>query len=662
MLANNEVLGTVVHWGVGGLLAVAAVFFVVQFVRPALQVREQLAAAIRSLTALKAAGPVLDTDLIGQQVMVSDALQHCWGEFRHTLHPQKQPNAMGVMEVVRLRQTAMASTFFTEQALVEAPLRTEFYKHLPGILTGLGIIGTFTGLILGLGGFDVSDDAGKVRQGLKSLLDSVGSAFVVSGLAILLAMLVTTVEKLMLNGRMTQLEQLCGLLDSCFDAGAGEEYLQRLVEASETSATQALQMKESLVTDLKQVLSELTQQQIATMNANSQQLGAAITSSISEGLKEPLARISDAVQNVSGNQGEAVNKLLTDVLTGFMTQMEGMFGQQMRDVNQMLARTATTIEQASLRFDALAGQIQQAGTGAVEGMARRMEENMLAMQARQAEANDQMQAFIEQLKQNVAKGQADSAELTLGMMRELSESTNGLLKAIQDQAHAAGEAQAQRQAEIARETSELLVTQGRATEDMAASCQAAAQAMQQAIQTLKTSTDDNVARMGAGAEKLYLSSTTLGDKLQEMRAASGEVTNALSGLNTASAGLSQALLATRQALAEQKDVRDALAAMVQDLRATVELAKRESSMTGQLVQQLQQASQTLSVATKQADEYLDSVSEVMGQAHNDFAKHMETTLREGNRAFHQELAQATGYLKNAISDLADVVDNLPQGA
>ena len=34
--------------------------------------------------------------------------------------------------------------------MVDAPLRTEFYKHLPGILTGLGIIGTFSGLIIGL--------------------------------------------------------------------------------------------------------------------------------------------------------------------------------------------------------------------------------------------------------------------------------------------------------------------------------------------------------------------------------------------------------------------------------------------------------------------------------------------------------------------------------
>ncbi|MEJ5999923.1 anti-phage ZorAB system protein ZorA [Paucibacter soli] len=662
MYENKEVLGAIVHWGVGGLLVLAALFFLFQFLVPAWRVRKQLAVASARLAALKAAGPVLDLDRVEREVMSQSALLHCWSEFRDTLHAQKQANAMGMMEVVRWRQTALANVYFTEQTLVDAPLRTEFYKHLPGILTGLGIIGTFTGLILGLSGFDVSDDAGKVRAGLKSLLDSVGGAFMVSGAAICLAMLVTTIEKLMINGRYTQVERLCGLIDSLFDAGAGEEYLQRLVEASETSATQAMQMKESLVTDLKQVLSELTQQQIATMNANSMQLGTAITTSISEGLKEPLARISDAVQSVSGNQGDAVNKLLTDVLSGFMGQMEGMFGQQMRGVNDMLAQTANTIAQAAQRFDALAGQIQQAGTGAVDEMARRMDENLQQMQARQTEANEQMRAFIEQLKSNVAQGQAESAELTLGMMRELGDSTSALLKGLQQQSHAAQEEHAQQQASLAQRTGELLNAQVDAVDDLADVVESAATAMREAISSLKTSTHNNIERMGSGAEKLYLASNSLGDRLNDMKAASGDMSKSLGSLNAATGTLSQALGATQQALGEHKAVRDALASMVRDLRETIETAKREGSMTAQLVSKLQQASQTLGVAATEADAYLGSVSEVLGQAHAEFAKHMETTLREGNRSFHQELAQATGYLKDAIRDLGDVVDNMPQPA
>jgi hypothetical protein len=355
---TSALISTALHWGVGALLAIATVFFLAQFLRPGWRVGRELREARERLEKLKAAGALLSLDQVRSEAMVSEALQHCWDEYRDTLHGQKQANAMGVMEVRRWRATSMAGAFFTDQALVEAPLRTEFYKHLPGILTGVGIIGTFLGLIVGLQAFKVSDDATVVRGSLESLLKSVGGAFVVSASAIALAMFVTTIEKAIINGRYTELERLCSLIDSLFDAGAGEEYLQRLVEASETSATQAMQMKESLVTDLKQVLSELTQQQIATMTATSQQLGQSISQSLTDGLTDPLARISQAVQQVGNSQGEAVNKLLTDVLGNFTQQMQSMFGSQMSGMNDMLVQTANTIKAASEQFEQLAGHGQ----------------------------------------------------------------------------------------------------------------------------------------------------------------------------------------------------------------------------------------------------------------------------------------------------------------
>ena len=253
------------HWFVAALLAVAVAFFLLQFLVPGWRAKRHIERARTVLKLLSAKGPVLDLDQVGAKAMASDALRHCWDEFRDTLHGQKQANASGALEVSRWRATATANSFFTEQSLVDTPLRTEFYKHLPGILTGIGIIGTFSGLILGLQAFGQVDlgDAEKARLGLRALLGTVGGAFVVSGAAIALAMLLTTVEKIIVNGLYTQVESLCSTVDSLFDAGAGEEYLQRLVEAAETSATQAMQMKESLVTDLKQVLTELTSQQIA---------------------------------------------------------------------------------------------------------------------------------------------------------------------------------------------------------------------------------------------------------------------------------------------------------------------------------------------------------------------------------------------------------------
>lgn len=720
----TAIASTTLHWIVGILLAFALISFIRQFILPGIRIGRDLDQTRKRLEKLKSDGPVLDLDRVRSEAMVSVALRHAWDEYRDTLHGQKQPNAIGMLEVSRWRATSTANGFFTDQALIEAPLRTEFYKHLPGILTGLGIIGTFSGLIIGLQGFKVTDDAQVVRRSLETLILSVGGAFLVSGVAIFLAILVTTVEKLIVNRRYTELEGVCGLIDSLFDTGAGEEYLQRLVEASETSATQTMQMKESLVTDLKQVLTELTQQQIATITATSSNLGQVISTSLTEGLAEPLTRISNAVQAVGTSQGEAVNKLLTDVLGGFTAQMDSMFGSQMRGMNEMLGQTANTIQTASLRFEQLAGQMEQAGAGAADAMAKRMDEALQQMQARQSEANDQMRLFIDQLKKNVANGQSESAELTMGMMKELSESTSALVKSLQDQTHSAQRAQSSqqserdaqmqelmaqlksnmaksqgesaeatarllsqlgdttgnlvknlqdqsnsaqqehsgRQADLAAQTAQLLNRQGEQVGRLSDAVQQASTAMREAIERLQTTTHTNVERMGLGSERLLGAANKLSDNLGTMKSASDGLGTTAEKLNASAGTLSSALLATQQSLGDQKGVRDALATMVADLRSTVENAKREALMTSELVNSLQEASHRLTEAQHSADTYLEGITEVMGEAHGAFAKQMEVTLREGNRVFHQELAQATGLLKGAIQELGDVLENLPTSA
>src|SRR5262249_47207160 len=160
-------------------------------------------------------------------------------------------------EVVALRPTVPAEGFFNTQVLVDNRLRTEFFKHLPGIFTGFGIIGTFVGLILGLQAFQVSEVPAVVRQSLTGLMHGVWQAFLVSALAIFLAMVVTLVEKLLLASLYHKVEELNQAIDGQLEAGAGEEYLSRLVQASEEAATQTKILKDALVADLKQVLSEL---------------------------------------------------------------------------------------------------------------------------------------------------------------------------------------------------------------------------------------------------------------------------------------------------------------------------------------------------------------------------------------------------------------------
>ena len=174
--------------------------------------------------------------------MTTPKLQHLWSGFADTLHPQSAPDDFGQERVVRWRQTVLAEAYFNVESLVAVELRTEYFKHQPGIFTGLGIIGTFVGLLKGLMTFNISSDPEKVRQSLDFLIHGVLEAFFVSACAIFLAMATTFFEKLAISRRVQQVEEFCNLLDSLFDSGVGEEYLAKLVKASESSATQTAQL------------------------------------------------------------------------------------------------------------------------------------------------------------------------------------------------------------------------------------------------------------------------------------------------------------------------------------------------------------------------------------------------------------------------------------
>jgi hypothetical protein len=198
-------------------------------------------------------------------IFAKQPLLHIWNEYSDTLHPMRLALA-GQTPVVEYRSSMPAEMMFTKESLVDGPLFDDFWRHLPGILTGLGIIGTFAGLLHGLSDFrkaiapssdtiaSTSNAAEKAVSGLGPLLDAVMHAFMVSAAAIGCAMLVVFISRLLVARLNSKVEHLCDLIDSLYKSGAGEEYLQRLVESSEKSEVHTAQLKDALVEDLTRLM------------------------------------------------------------------------------------------------------------------------------------------------------------------------------------------------------------------------------------------------------------------------------------------------------------------------------------------------------------------------------------------------------------------------
>jgi len=245
-------------------------------------------------------------------------------------------------------------------------------------------------------------------------------------------------------------------LDGMFESGAGEEYLARLVKASEDAADQSKILKDALVTDLERILSNLTDQQIQAQTHGSQELAKQFVESLTVGLQGPLERIAESFQNTSQGNSEAVTKLLTDVLAGFGQRLEELFGGQITGINQLQQQTIQALQAAVVKLDQMASSVEAAGTKTSEAMGQRLADAITSMESRQNLMNERMAEFVEQLRSLVRDSQTETNHKLQTTLAEIGEAVRQQISALKEQGDQASASHSEREGRIAVQTQEML--------------------------------------------------------------------------------------------------------------------------------------------------------------------------------------------------------------
>jgi hypothetical protein len=91
--------------------------------------------------------------------------------------------------------------------------------------------------------------------------------------------------------------------------------------------------------------------------------------------------------------------------------------------------------------------------------------------------------------------------------------------------------------------------------------------------------------------------------------------------------------------------------MLESVSEAVASAKKEASITSDVLQRIESAANKLAVAQREADEYLSQVTEVLTAAHQAFADSVKRSLNSGNREFVDAISSATKMLGATIQEL-----------
>ena len=642
------------------LVVVLSVAFILHFVLPGQKIIEKLKETIDKLEqTIPNTNPSEVLTIFGDE----KALKAIWREYGKTLHLQQEV-VDGEMKVSAVFSTVTSDAYFNPESVFEGRINSEFFKHLPGILTGLGIIGTFLGLIVGLQSF-ASIELGnpqETQKGLQQLMQAVGGAFVVSATAIVAAMAITLVEKLLVKQLTSLVHELVQAIDALYDAGASEDYLARLVKASEESAAQTKILKDALVKELGDLLRELTDAQIsaATNNANllqanmqnqGQEIGAAVSKSITDGLKDPLDKVADLVATASGEQSSAASKMLQEVMTSFSQKLNDLFGGQISEINRLNQEAASSIKQAVDGIQNLVSALQDSGQKTADEMSQRMLDAIEKMASRQDQINAQSSAFVDELKKIMAEGQSQTQAKLLETMSAMQEQMIKMSSAMTGAQHDVFENNRAREKEMTDRASSMVNGMSDSVQSAIEEISKASKTIADSVDALGRTTTSAIDKMNTGAQLIAVAAedfTKAGNTV-------GNVLSQSSGLvekiNSTSTHLSTSANTLQDALQDYQSQRTSLTSMLSEFRQTVELAKKDTQLTGDVLVRLERATTQLGHAETAAEEYLANVTKVLAETHESFTREMSNSVATANRDFHRNLKTAIDLLATTIADL-----------
>ena len=653
----------------GGCLAILVLGFFGAFLGPAVLHWRRLRALRTALSQVARTNKLEDF----RTIFSTDAkIAHLWSEYEGSLHSQQEERD-GRVATIAVRSTVPAEVYFNNQFVVDSRLRIEFFKHLPGLFTGIGIIGTFSGLIEGLRAFQLSDNAATVRVSLESLMHSVSEAFFISATAITLAMVVTLVEKLLLASLYRKTEEIAQDIDAKFDSGAGEEYLSRLVKSSEEGTSQAKMLKDSLVSELGELLRELTaaqvnaakeqqehiaqrmtdttQLQVEAARADNKELGTVIAESIQNSLYGPMQDLANSVKSASGDQSANTGRMLQDVMTSFSQRLNDLFGGQIAGLSDLNQQTAKSIQDAVGTLQTLVTNIEESSKRSTDSMAERMAQAIERMESRQEAMNAQSQAFVEQIRSLVATSQTETSAKLQATLETLGAQVSQTLASINDSQKQVFESNRSREQSMTDRAQSAVGAMSESVSGAVKEMSVATAQMAQSVAALTSTTTSSIDKMNAGAEQLTLASRNFASAGDRVSNVLGQAANVTTKLVETSAALSAGGNAMQELLKDYRTQRDAVGMLVSELKGIVELARKEASLTKEVLATISGSAEKLGVAQRKADEYLTGVSRVLGDAHTAFATEVKRTLNTANTEFHTKLTSAVGMLSSAVQEL-----------
>lgn len=332
-------------------------------------------------------------------------LGNLWREFDESL--------VCSMDGKILSNTLDADHFFNEKSLARSLSGNRLLAAIPALLTGIGVLGTFAGLQLGLASLDLTaeSDINILKSGIFSMMSGASTAFVTSVWGVGLSLLFNLMEKLLERNVRRKIAMFQDQIDFLFPRITTEQTLIRISDTSKITSQTMQTLAEQIGDRLQQSLMQASESIRQGMNENLlavQQSMAAVSTNMREGLEKGMHEIlkpaiESITQSAQSSSGEMVKTLVTQFMDGVNKAGSGQ--------QEALEKAASTVQVA------------------VEGMAVQMHSIMRNLETHGKAAQENSQQAIENIAQALESGQSAFEERSKSLHDEFTQQFSTVAKA-----------------------------------------------------------------------------------------------------------------------------------------------------------------------------------------------------------------------------------------
>ncbi len=320
-------------------------------------------------------------------------LGELWEEFDETFVVSKGEE--------RIQNTYDAAHFFNAHTLGRGITENRLLAAVPAFLTAIGVVGTFTGLFLGLSNVNPEDVASITR-----LIDGASIAFKTSVWGVALSFVFNLIEKAVEQRVRYKITTLQNKIDALFPRLSPEQTLVHVHEETRQAAIALDGLSERIGNKMQETINQVTQN-----------VQSAVFEGIQQGMQPALESLAQAAGDLASRQARGGAEALENLVHQFSDGLRGQ-GEQQRE---MMEATTAEVKTAISQW----GGSMTHFMDALEALNQRMDtrEN-----ARAASFDSHIQASQDTLTRHVEQLQQQAAQLVADYVDQAQTQTQAHLR------------------------------------------------------------------------------------------------------------------------------------------------------------------------------------------------------------------------------------------